>query len=944
MSNLYGNGGFWWWNGVIEDRADPLLLGRCRVRIVGYHNPDKVQLPTEDLPWAYPLQGIGSAAMNGIGYAPVGPVEGTWIMGFFRDGEDCQEPVMLGTFGGIPQIDNTLYETRNPTTSELASASPPLTDPAGNVYVHTVTNESLPTPSATIETVIVGPLNQDEVNLLLGSLAEQASGSAYETVDANGNIGAYRLSAATLMDFGYIEQGAQPQYTKAGIADYALFASSAGYLDTSTYETLTDVKKASFNFYCVQSSFWTQRAGKTIETFLATTTIQDEAATQNLKAAYRFLYRSEIVNSSTSKGDVAGYLTVYHFMGAAVAQDYHNGVVKSLDGISAATYFNIGFKAVGGSTGLSINAGAAVQSPEQIPDQTQPVAPPTPPTIATQPSNADLVQTTPNIGFGDPNNVYPKTDHIGEPDTNRLARHQKLANTVVSKKDATRKTGVPLALDSGTWDQPINPYNALYPYNHVYESESGHVVEYDDTAGNERTHRYHKSGTFEEVDVNGTRVTRIVGDDYTILERNGFIFINGKANVTIEGTCNVKIAGNCNLEVDGDLNTLVHNDATIGIAGNLKLAVGGDIDIRSLGDMKLQGADVHMKGTNIHTEASENYHIKASEKLLLKSDDDLSIRSSAKIIQNAGSELDLKATAAVKVAAGGTLALDGAGLALLSGVGTAQTSASSAEGADDADAGTAGNTKTITEPIFPELRIPSRSEEFAYVLDGITENVENNGEALATLKATAIADGTVKEEDFLKEPTASTVDDTRVAARVPLPPECGEISGMINFPSTLQLSEYFTLGMLSSGAVVTKVAVLEQHNLTKQEIVCNLKELATQVLDPIREHYPTMIVTSGFRTPIHSVAINSQHEYGCAADLQFVGMAKNSYVTVAQWIRDNIPFDQLLLEFKSFGTGLPWIHVSYNSNKLRADLRTMWNDRSYPDASTHALVDLSGNA
>jgi hypothetical protein len=99
-TNIYNNGGFYWFMGVVEDRRDPEALGRCRVRIVGYHNPDKTILPTEDLPWSIPLMPITSASISGTGHAPVGPVEGTWVMGFFLDGDECQLPVMLGTFPG----------------------------------------------------------------------------------------------------------------------------------------------------------------------------------------------------------------------------------------------------------------------------------------------------------------------------------------------------------------------------------------------------------------------------------------------------------------------------------------------------------------------------------------------------------------------------------------------------------------------------------------------------------------------------------------------------------------------------------------------------------------------------------------------------------------------------------------------------------------------------
>lgn len=100
MNNLYGNGGFYWFMGVVEDRHDPEFLGRCRLRIAGYHTADKTILKTEDLPWAMPLLPMTSASMSGVGHAPVGPVEGTWVFGFFMDGEEAQIPIMVGTYPG----------------------------------------------------------------------------------------------------------------------------------------------------------------------------------------------------------------------------------------------------------------------------------------------------------------------------------------------------------------------------------------------------------------------------------------------------------------------------------------------------------------------------------------------------------------------------------------------------------------------------------------------------------------------------------------------------------------------------------------------------------------------------------------------------------------------------------------------------------------------------
>ena len=103
---------FNWWIGIVEDRHDPLKMGRCRVRIVGIHTEDKTQLPTEDLPWALPIQPITSAAISGIGSSPIGPVEGTIVIGFFMDGEDMQQPAFFGTIGGISNADKVFADVQ----------------------------------------------------------------------------------------------------------------------------------------------------------------------------------------------------------------------------------------------------------------------------------------------------------------------------------------------------------------------------------------------------------------------------------------------------------------------------------------------------------------------------------------------------------------------------------------------------------------------------------------------------------------------------------------------------------------------------------------------------------------------------------------------------------------------------------------------------------------
>ena len=285
---MYGT--FTWWAGVVEDRDDPLKLGRCRVRILGYHSDKKDvdHIPTEKLPWATPSQPINSAAINGIGISPTGPVEGTWVFGFFRDGKHCQDPVMMGTFGGIP-------------------------------------------------------------------------------------------------------------------------------------EDKPDIK----------------------------------------------------------------------------------------------------------------------------------------------------------LGFNDPNGVYPTQEvkevapwHAGlnEPDTNRLAVNDNAKQHPVLqvKKDARSANGmnIPMANVMTQWDEPKIPYGATYPYNHVRQSESGHIEEWDDTTDYERVHTYHRSGTFEEIHPDGTTVHKIVGDNYTIKAKDDNIHIVGSCNITIDANASWYVKGNVEQQIDGNWNIVCNGTKT----------------------------------------------------------------------------------------------------------------------------------------------------------------------------------------------------------------------------------------------------------------------------------------------------------------------------------------------------------------------------------------------
>lgn len=101
------------WYGVVEDREDPLQLGRVRVRVHGYHSPLIKDIPKDHLPWSVVAMPTTSASNSGVG-SMNGLVEGTWVMGVWSDdGEGMQIPLVLFSIPGM------IPKESNPTSTDL---------------------------------------------------------------------------------------------------------------------------------------------------------------------------------------------------------------------------------------------------------------------------------------------------------------------------------------------------------------------------------------------------------------------------------------------------------------------------------------------------------------------------------------------------------------------------------------------------------------------------------------------------------------------------------------------------------------------------------------------------------------------------------------------------------------------------------------------------------
>lgn len=133
----------------------------------------------------------------------------------------------------------------------------------------------------------------------------------------------------------------------------------------------------------------------------------------------------------------------------------------------------------------------------------------------------------------------------------------------------------------------------------------------------------------------------------------------------------------------------------------------------------------------------------------------------------------------------------------------------------------------------------------------------------------------------------------------------------------MKLTENFTLVEMTKSEAALRNNL---DNTPSESEVVNLKILCEKVLQPIRNHYGKGVkVNSGFRSKQVNVAIggskNSDHCNGQAADIEIPGL---SNAELAEWIKANLKYTQLILEF--YTPGVPdsgWVHVSYIQNNLK---------------------------
>ena len=307
------------------------------------------------------------------------------------------------------------------------------------------------------------------------------------------------------------------------------------------------------------------------------------------------------------------------------------------------------------------------------------------------------------IGFSDPEGKYPLRNLVDEPDTNRMARGVQ-KETAIDFKDSIRTKNIPSANGEDSWEQPLAPFGGMYPYSKIMETESGHLFVLDDTPTNEVVSLYHKSGTFTDIDANGTQVNKIVGDGYTIYDRNGSIYVSGKANLTVGNGVNIYVMGTADIQVDGAATINLKNNADIGVGGDLNMVVGGDMNLQVGGAFKTTAAGITQTSSQWISQQSEaEFTVKSSSTVSTEAEAGITNKSAGDIASQAGGSISNKAGGDVFSDAGGNNNILAAGNINVDGA-SFHGQEKSTPGGVDVEGTEAIEALALTAPAFTEGR------------------------------------------------------------------------------------------------------------------------------------------------------------------------------------------------------------------------------------------------
>ena len=614
--NFLGLDGFIWFYGVVEDRNDPYLIGRVRVRCFGHHTGDKTVLPTSDLPWAQVMLPVTSAGISGIGQSPTGLVEGSHVFGFFRDGEARQEPVVMGSLPGYP--------------AKLADTTKGFNDPLGEYprYVNAPDTSQL----AVMEKYNPNfhfSINEDIIQVArfqnIGTAIVEPMQLASAFISKGG--GSFFGLVADLIT------------TAVGrVLGSDLLSSAGGALGgfTKTVKSVAD-GVSSFGNNMLGSAL-----GLTPEE-LANATINTESFTGGIVEAKIAVPRLPSGDKLLQKGmSFAGVDDVGNFL---LSVDSPETMKELFQESTASTEFinnynnakarvDAGLGVVEGSTskvldpsvlGFRNALGLLETKEEQVNRLTE--------------LNNELSNTGGAASQGKLIEVTNKTAGVVESKETVIGLVEDGFNDTITQvktvigdqgvsipqKAQVTKAGVSklmnnfIGANKDSWSMPEPPKgDGTYPKRHVYETESGHTMMYDDNDDRRTIQQRHASGTQYLIFNDGTKLDYVVSDhiigvegtSYTNIQEDQIVTLNGRYKIfvnkdeTRDNNYDIVVGKNANINIQvdkGDLNiNILDGRINANCSDNFNMIVGGDTNLITQGDYTINaGGEITLQGDKI---------------------------------------------------------------------------------------------------------------------------------------------------------------------------------------------------------------------------------------------------------------------------------------------------------------------------------------------------------
>ena len=543
-------------------------------------------------------------------------------------------------------------------------------------------------------------------------------------------------------------------------------------------------------------------------------------------------------------------------------------------------------------------------------------------------------------GFADPRSFYPR--RVNEVDTNRLAVN-----------DATKQHPVVNLKRQRVDDlvgEPETQYASKYPYNHVKETESGHIVEFDDTPGHERIHEYHRSGTFYEVHPDGTKVTKIIGDDYEIVHQNKKLRVRGNIEVYCDGDADLYVRGSLTGQVDENIDLHAGKNINIHAGKNMRFYANDSMEFTaqkeltatSVAKMTLQSqADV-----NINAEGNYLTNIKGTSDII--SDGKIAIKSPSSIIINGNSTID--------ILGGGNMNLEGKEIKLNGGA--FRSSVEKVEDTkykDSSGVSLYSEGKEVDAPVKATVldakdlsaladeqsvygeddipksdadikadvasgnALPSSSSDYSY--NSIDGNYNSESASRPLISVPAVPDfpkehGYSTGQSELLYTESAKVTAVTKPSKIILPDD-----GSIDY--NMYISSKYKLSKLTLAPPVGQK--INKGKEEAEKIINKLRVLAVNCLDPLLAEYPKLRINMGYFES--RPGTSSAHSLGEAVDIQVADASKGEYFEIAIWIRENLPHDSIILQYRTTGSGMPWIHLGCKESGNRSDMITQYNGK-----------------